>query len=612
MSAASAKRPRLGGGPPEAPRADGEASPSRSRGALVGVARAALQTVCLQGCLPARVRQSGQDDAEKPAAVPGETTEALSAPGPAATLANEVGGGEEDDVRVRTLRVVYSSRDDTERLLDKLRGALESQGLDPSDWRPAGPPVYADANGPVQGPLNSADVRFPVTAEVKLLSVGDEQDPEDMDEDDSEAPSDEADSAEKGDENPFLTGVYTAPVMTEEELRRVSLPFSGVSERLRETLAEHGVAIVTDVIAEDELAALEAEFARDLRDLVDEEALDKAGPEAAGVREAYGQFRARGPRAFPVKDIKRVTAAAGFSVKNCLSHGRFAWSVRRHPNVKAVYQAIYPEAGALVSSMDVTFFTPEGAPAKERNRFSAHVDQNASDARPGLSEWESYQGVLYAWPSTPDGKCSTTVVWPGSHLTAWPEMMRDRSFGLSGKVGFHYSEISEMRDAALGRQLAEGWALHARRVVVPRGGLLLWNSRTVHTGWRGGPRLAQTVCFEPASRRPEHERLAKLRLAALGLPSTHWASAGMQHDMILGDAGYFAARRRARRGWSPASSRLPLRQAIRPVGLADGADLEALAKLVDVRYRLTGMWAPPPDVRDLLEASVRDDVKSLL
>ena len=131
----------------------------------------------------------------------------------------------------------------------------------------------------------------------------------------------------------------------------------------------------------------------------------------------------------------------------------------------------------------------------------------------------------------------------------------------------------------------------------------------------------QAVCMEPAQRRPECERVAKLRLAALGLPSTHWASAGMQHDIVLGDAGYCAAGP-PEEGTEPpeeglahakaSTAGLPLRAAIRPVGLADGADLAQLAKLVRVDYHLTGMWEPTEGSAGLLEASVREEIKRYL
>merc|ERR1719356_1239197 len=118
--------------------------------------------------------------------------------------------------------------------------------------------------------------------------------------------------------------------------------------------------------------------------------------------------------------------------------------------------------------------------------------------------------------------------------------MEDMSFRRSGQGGLHYCEIAEMAHGASVRALMKDWQQKARRIVAPPGSLLLWNSRTVHTGWRGGPRLAQTVCLEPATRRSEAERLSKLRLAALGLPACHWASAGMQHDMCLNAPGVFA------------------------------------------------------------------------
>lgn len=405
-------------------------------------------------------------------------------------------------------------------------------------------------------------------------------------------------------------------MMSEEELARITVPFGAVSTQLRGVLDAHGAAIVTGVIpSQDELSALEAEFAEDLRELVDVEGVREAPP---AVQEAYRRFLEHGPRAFPDLATRRLTLAAGFCVKRCLSQGRFAWRVRRHPNVQAVYRAIYPGSGALVSSTDVTFFTSAEQPPAESNEFSAHVDQNAHDVRPGLADWESYQGVLYVWPSGADGGSSTTVVWTGSHRTVWPEMMEDDSFVDSGSAGFHYSEIRDMGDTDAARRLAAGWACHARRAVVPAGGLFLWNSRTVHTGWRGGPRLAQTVCFEPASRRSRGERLAKLRLAALGLPSTHWASTGMQHDIVLGDEGYIAnltwdGDEEAESGTVTAAGvGLPLRPAIRPMPLAADADLQELADLVDVDYKFTGMWEAPEESAELLEASVGEEYKSML
>lgn len=538
---------------------------------------------------------------------PASVAAAAAASGASLASAPQAACGPSDGSRL--VRFSVREKQDMPRLMELLGEAMEDQGLDFSSWKPVGRPAFADANGPVQGSPDLNQLAYPLTVDVKLMEVKEEEAA------DSDASRDGTDSQTGGSTNPYDTGKYSAPVMNDDELQSVTLPFSAIHQRLRETLEKHGTAIVVGVIPDEELGALESEFKEDLLDLIDQEELQAAGEAAGTAREALARVRAEGPRAFPVKQMAKLTAAAGFSVRNCLSHGRFAWRVRQHPRVKEVYQAIYPEASGLVSSMDVTFFTPEGQPATQANSFSAHVDQNKMDIRDGLNEWESYQGVLYVWPSTRDGNCSTTVLWPGSHRSVWPKMMEDEAFLMSGEMGFHYSEIKEMQDAALARHLAEGWARHARRAVVPKGGLLLWNSRTVHTGWRGGPRLAQTVCFEPEERRPAAERLSKIRLAALGLPSTHWASVGMQHDIVLGDAGYSAILSKAngkKRKWDPRGKALPLRKAIRPAALTEGADVAALAELAQVEYSLTGMWEPPEGVEKLLEASVKEEFKSLL
>merc|ERR1719491_1769231 len=90
----------------------------------------------------------------------------------------------------------------------------------------------------------------------------------------------------------------------------------------------------------------------------------------------------------------------------------------------------------------------------------------------------------------------------------------------------HYAELTPV--------LQENWRAAARRIRAPAGSLLLWNSRTVHQGWSGGPRLAQPVCWEPRGRRDDAALERKLRLCALGFPSSHWASLGLPHMTLSG------------------------------------------------------------------------------
>lgn len=406
---------------------------------------------------------------------------------------------------------------------------------------------------------------------------------------------------------------YTVPLLTPDEMKAVTVSLDAHPQLLRATLHEYGFAVVPDVLTGEECEQFEEKLKEDLLELVDQEAVNQA-PEV--VKEAYARFETeKGVSAFPAATAARVTKSCGFALNGCLPHGRFAWAARQHPNMQKAFSAAYGGEEALVKSLDVPFFTPGGQGASSTSFFSAHVDQNAHDVRPGLADCEVFQGVLYVWPT--HSRSSTTVVLPKSHTQAFPIMMQDPTFLDSGRKGIHYSEVSEMRNEEASEAIAAAWAFHARRVPVPAGGLLLWNSRTVHAGWKSGQRLAQAVCMEPRSRRPPQERMAKMRLAALGLPSTHWASAGMQHDMTLRYRGYFSVE------GEPASAPmdaehslddvvLPLKPAIVPLGLARGADLNALADLAIVSYKLTGMWSPPETVEHLLEASVTEEVKKHL
>lgn len=426
-------------------------------------------------------------------------------------------------------------------------------------------------------------------------------------------PGDAADAeAAPAPRNPVLGANYAAPVMSQEELSMYEVPFAQVPERLRDTMDKYGIAVVTGVVSEEEVRQMEDNFKEDLMDLVDHEALEAA---PASVKAAYQRFAKEGPAAFPLATASCFTQSAGFCLDRCLPHGRLAWRVRRHPRVHEVYRALYQRKGPpasrreqLVTSIDATFFTPGGQPPATLNTISAHSDQNQYDVRPGLSECDSFQGVLYVWPA--DSKSSTTAVWPGSHRQVWPGLMADEKFVETGAKGFHYSDLSAMSDHEEATRLSRGWMKNSRRAVVPAGGLFLWNSRTLHCGWKGGPRLAQTVCLQPAVDRSEQERVAKLRLLALGLPGCHWATAGMQHDMTIGAAGVFAHDGlKAAEGRAHDNVVLPLKPALWPTPLHNEADLDSLVSLVNVTFHHTGMWEPVAGCRELLEQCVRDDFK---
>lgn len=427
-------------------------------------------------------------------------------------------------------------------------------------------------------------------------------------------------------ENPLDAGGYTAPMMSPEEIEAMTVPFGQISERLPAVLEEYGVAIVAGVISEPDLTALEKAFSADIMELVDSTQVELTSDPV--VSAACHQLREGGVHACPLQTGLALGKGNGFLLDRCLPHGSMAWAVRRHENVHAVFRVLYPGSTDLVTSLDATFFTPASHPPASFAEFAAHCDQNKHDTRLNLGDCDIYQGVLYVWPSLEDGSCSTTVVWPGSHRNIWPMMMAHGGFEKQGEKGRHYCEIRHMcaagmpsRELPAAREIAKGWARDARRVVVPAGGLLLWNSRTLHTGWGGGPRLAQAVCLEPIERRSDEQRLAKLRLAALGLPSTHWASVAMQHDMCLRKPGVFGGAAHATETKTgvgnddPDQVLLPLKPCIQPVALARNADMSMegpLAGLVRVKFSYVGMWKASSELKDVLESSVTNEYSRFL
>merc|ERR1711862_665592 len=136
--------------------------------------------------------------------------------------------------------------------------------------------------------------------------------------------------------------------------------------------------------------------------------------------------------------------------------------------------------------------------------------------------------------------------------------------------GNHFCQISTLSQKQLASTLEEQWSTGAGRVPVPSGGLFLWSSRTLHQGWNGGPRLAQPVCWEPCGRRSTLALDRKLRLAALGLPSTHWGSLGIPHYLV---SPQLPAPTAAIKGKKEDDVQLPLKASIHLASLRPGVKL---------------------------------------
>mmetsp|Transcript_10921 Transcript_10921/g.34808 ORF Transcript_10921/g.34808 Transcript_10921/m.34808 type:complete len:413 (-) Transcript_10921:72-1310(-) len=317
------------------------------------------------------------------------------------------------------------------------------------------------------------------------------------------------------------------PVMSEAEAAELTIPLSEAPARLLEVMAKHGVAIVTGVLSEDEVSAAEARFGADLHASIDWGALlASSAPEE--VRRLAHTDAAALPHALPADTH---FGRHGTCFQQGICQGRFAWAMRTHPKVRAVYEILHPDE-PLVVSEDLVFYRSTGIAAGAATAIDPvswpHADVNAHNPR--VAGWEITQGVLYIWPST-SSDCATTVVWPRSHEDVFRELMDDPAFTSKEGRENHFCLVSKMQRKDAQEDLTSRWFEHARRVPVPAGGLLLWSSRIMHQGWGVGHRLAIPICLEPASRRSQKARRDKLLTALTGRATSHWASLGILHSL---------------------------------------------------------------------------------
>eukprot|EP00746_Dinoflagellata_sp_MGD_P101291 gnl/MRDRNA2_/MRDRNA2_41258_c0_seq1.p1 gnl/MRDRNA2_/MRDRNA2_41258_c0~~gnl/MRDRNA2_/MRDRNA2_41258_c0_seq1.p1 ORF type:complete len:489 (+),score=87.07 gnl/MRDRNA2_/MRDRNA2_41258_c0_seq1:166-1632(+) len=392
---------------------------------------------------------------------------------------------------------------------------------------------------------------------------------------------DDEQPAKKAKQVPFCP-----PFMSPAEMQPVLVAMADVQEKLPAVIDEFGMAIITDCASSKDLDNLENYFEQDLNNLlampkandiamrpaskatcskVQCQGLTKQGRQcgihsglkgrgggkyAKPLRNGYKYCDLHMPsdemadcwdapslsKSFPLKGWTLAACSELGSEGRCalrgIPHGKFAWECRLLDNVRTCFEVLHRSTN-LVTGLDMPFFLPHCAPSARNNRIWPHVDHNEqfkTNEEPGLStaDWQCYQSVLYIWPATEEN-ASTTVVWPGSHQETYRRIMEDSAC----PTNTHFVQLSRLSAPVQAELIAE-WQVRARRVPVPAGALLIWNSRLIHQGWTGGPRLAQPICWEPRERRSQAAWKRKLRYCALGLPTSHWASLGMMHNAVAG------------------------------------------------------------------------------
>lgn len=317
-------------------------------------------------------------------------------------------------------------------------------------------------------------------------------------------------------------GTAYFPVMSEDEVAVISVPASAPADQMRSTLSEHGVCLVTGVLDEKECHRFESLWSADLAALL-------GSSKTEANKSAALQFRKEGVRTWPDK-WSSILGKKGMASQRGLPHGEFAWESRLHSGVRKTFADVFETStDSLAVGLDCVFWSGADAPAADSNVEWLHCDQNH---RTGLT-WPCVQGVLYVWSSEGE-KASTTVVWPGSHQGVYDEIMQDGTAIKHGRSMSGQSvKLSQLSSSHLRQKLMDAAMASCRRVPCPAGSLLLWDSRTIHQGWRGGPRLAQPICWEPRERREGDPNALgrKVFMCTAGIPSSHSSAEARVHGM---------------------------------------------------------------------------------
>jgi len=178
-------------------------------------------------------------------------------------------------------------------------------------------------------------------------------------------------------------------------------------------------------------------------------------------------------------------------------HSESFWYVRTHPLVKKAWEHIY-SSDDLVVSLDAGVCGKEIVDINQTQWL--HTDQAP---RLAGSEYYMIQGSVIVSNTDPNTSGCTVVV-PYSHH-------RYQERAKNNNPPHHHWRIGE--DVEI--------AAEARCIFVPRGGMILWNSKTLHQGWTG-KRLGFMVCYVPKKWRTEEVRRMKIASYLSGRCNSHW------------------------------------------------------------------------------------------
>lgn len=206
------------------------------------------------------------------------------------------------------------------------------------------------------------------------------------------------------------------------------------------------------------------------------------------------------------------------------SHSNAAWRLRLH--AKPVYESIWGTEKLLTSVDGMSIAEP---PEQGRSNFSKpedcwfHLDQGSR--RKGL---HAYQGAVYLEGTTPSDYCFRVLEGSQKYHQDLMDTFSDINEEMAGREFYilknHHLEFYQNKGCAI------------KKVPVPKGGMVLWDSRTVHDTLapvEGRPhadrwRFVIYVCMTPAIWASKKDFEVKRKAYEEMLSSAHWPSQGVK------------------------------------------------------------------------------------
>lgn len=310
---------------------------------------------------------------------------------------------------------------------------------------------------------------------------------------------------------------FTAGWLEDSIVKETTMSIDAEFSLIKSVFDKYGFIVLTNVLSPKEINDLCDMFTKSMIECVDADEIKKNEK----LLEVFNDYVA-GKLPFPRASVPGAHMKGFVSLCN-LPQSEFAWNARLNPRVKSIFSKLHDCAeNDLCVSEDVPFYNPQKDTCTEADMW-AHTDQNIK-LKTGSDP--SYQGIMYIQDATTDDT-SNTVVMPFSHIEEYENMMNSIPDALHDKN--HTIHVSGIPDDIVRNDLIKKWNEKSRRIPVPAGSLLIFNSKLIHQGYPSGTRLAQPICWEPKKFRLETCYANKLRICASGFGTTHWASLGICH-----------------------------------------------------------------------------------